>query len=346
MNIVYSPPVNKKRLTYIDILRGFAIILVCMGHLLNSAGPDNVRFSRFIYTFHMPLFMAISGFVAAYMTDFSYQELAWKERLANEGRFIWKKFVHLMVPYMAWPCLVYPFFFKTYHAFADYASIFNHLFIVNDSLWFLLCLFNLFVIFAFYKLAHSCCKRDSVWINLLILGVMFGVLKGAFDLSHWVPLRSVISYFIPFFMGVFMGQYPTFYRYLSENERVYTLGLLTIPLIGGFYMHDPDDFTGKVSRLICGCASVPLFFYWFKNHNWHPRLASALSYLGRNTMIIYILHNAWIPTTWDFSAYKLPFLIKFSMYPILSIMMILPVLAVNLLLEQSVLTRRLLLGRK
>lgn len=337
---------NKPRLTYIDILRGFAIILVCMGHLLNSAGPDNVRFSRFIYTFHMPLFMAISGFVAAYVTNFDYQELTWKSRLANEAHFVWKKFIHIMIPYMAWPCLVYPFFFKTYQKFADYPSIFNHLFIINDSLWFLLCLFNLSVCFAIYKLARSCCKRDSVWINLLILGAIGGVLAGIFSLTHWEPLRSVISYFIPFFIGILMGQYQTLYHYLVENERVYTLGLLIIPLIGGFYMSDPDAFVGKASRLICGCASIPLFFYWFRNHDWNPRLGSALSYLGRNTMIIYILHNAWIPTRWDFSAYDLPFLVKFSMYPILSIMMILPVLAVNLLLEQSALTRRLLLGRK
>lgn len=293
----------------------------------------------------MPLFMAISGFVAAYATHFEYQSQSWKERFFNEGRFVWKKFVHIMIPYMAWPCLVDPFFFKTHQAWADYSDIFNHLFIINDALWFLLCLFNLSVCFALYKLARSWCKQDSVWINLLILGVIGGGLIGAFSLTHWDPLRSVISYFIPFFIGIFMGQYPTFYRHLSENERVYTIGLLTIPLIAGFYMHDPDAFAGKAARLVCGCASIPLFFYWFRNHVWNPRLASTLSYLGRNTMIIYILHNVWIPE-WDFSSYNLPFLVKFSMYPILSVMMILPVLAVNLLLEQSTLTRRLLLGRK
>lgn len=336
---------NKERLVYIDILRGFAIILVCMGHLLNHTGPDNVRFSRFIYTFHMPLFMAISGFVTAYVTRFDYPGSTWKERFVIEGRFIWKKFVHIMIPYLAWPCLVYPFFFKTHQAWADYSDIFNHLFIINDSLWFLLCLFNLSVCFAFYKLARSCRKQDSLWLNLLILGVIGGALAGIFSSTHWDPLRSVLSYFIPFFIGVFMGQYPTCYRHLTQNERVYTLGLLAIPLLAGYYMQDPDAVSGKLARLICGCASIPLFFYWFRNHDWNPRLGSVLSYLGRNTMIIYILHNVWIPEL-DFSAYDLPFMVKFSMYPLLSIMMILPVLAVNLLLEQSAFTRRLLLGRK
>lgn len=47
----------------IDTLKGFLIILVILGHLigsLNVYGGDKIW--NFIYTFHMPLFVLISGY--------------------------------------------------------------------------------------------------------------------------------------------------------------------------------------------------------------------------------------------------------------------------------------------
>lgn len=53
------------RLTYIDIARGIAILLVVIGHLnqfyRNNLDISNPKMLSFIYTFHMPLFFIISG---------------------------------------------------------------------------------------------------------------------------------------------------------------------------------------------------------------------------------------------------------------------------------------------
>lgn len=54
-----------KRNELLDILKGFAIILVVLGHsvqYLLGNNNENWLFS-FIYSFHMPLFMFISGYV-------------------------------------------------------------------------------------------------------------------------------------------------------------------------------------------------------------------------------------------------------------------------------------------
>lgn len=50
-----------KRLYYIDNLRGLLIILVVLGHCIQNLDLDfdhNIVF-RYIYSFHMPLFMFI-----------------------------------------------------------------------------------------------------------------------------------------------------------------------------------------------------------------------------------------------------------------------------------------------
>ena len=50
---------NKERLYYLDIARGFAILLIVLGHLTSS---DNI-FVKWIYSFHLILFFIISGYL-------------------------------------------------------------------------------------------------------------------------------------------------------------------------------------------------------------------------------------------------------------------------------------------
>ena len=52
------------RISFIDQLKGITILLVVIGHLIeHNAGRDNFLWT-FIYSFHMPLFMFISGYLA------------------------------------------------------------------------------------------------------------------------------------------------------------------------------------------------------------------------------------------------------------------------------------------
>ena len=55
---------TKARLCYLDVLKGILIILVILGHVVQSTVLDylhNLLF-RFIYLFHMLLLFAVSGF--------------------------------------------------------------------------------------------------------------------------------------------------------------------------------------------------------------------------------------------------------------------------------------------
>lgn len=47
----------KERMEYIDIAKGIGILLVIAGHLFAYRGP----ISRWIFSFHMPLFFILSG---------------------------------------------------------------------------------------------------------------------------------------------------------------------------------------------------------------------------------------------------------------------------------------------
>lgn len=55
----------KQRILYFDWIKGLAIILVVMGHLYTfSETTSGNLINKLIGSFHMPLFMYVSGFVA------------------------------------------------------------------------------------------------------------------------------------------------------------------------------------------------------------------------------------------------------------------------------------------
>ena len=63
----------QNRIVYIDALRGFAILLVIVGHLIQfnySSGIENPIFN-IIYSFHMPLFFFISGYVHSFSKKYT-----------------------------------------------------------------------------------------------------------------------------------------------------------------------------------------------------------------------------------------------------------------------------------
>lgn len=84
------------RIIALDIAKAICIILVVMGHYV----PDNspawyVLVHDVIYTFHMPLFMFVSGYVY----------IATKKRITY-GDFLLKKVRRLMVPYLTTSVMV------------------------------------------------------------------------------------------------------------------------------------------------------------------------------------------------------------------------------------------------
>ena len=84
-----------KRIREIDVLRGYATVLVVVGHIIQYviAAPnefDNSIVFRFIYSFHMPLFFFISGF-CIYRSNKTY---GWKWIIAKGKQ--------LVIPFCVW----------------------------------------------------------------------------------------------------------------------------------------------------------------------------------------------------------------------------------------------------
>lgn len=114
---------------FYDNIRGFSIILVVVGHAIQLAFPndfDSILMFRLIYSFHMPLFMFLSGLVT-YKKD-RHIDLLWLEN----------KFFCLVVPFVSW--VVVPFIFRS--NWVDFLPYIKKVIINPDwSNWFLWILF-------------------------------------------------------------------------------------------------------------------------------------------------------------------------------------------------------------
>ena len=90
-----------ERLVHIDIMKGFAIVLVVMGHLyIPYTDYLNETLNQMIYSFHMPLFIFLSGFVFHSAGD-----------LSTIKKSVIKRCITLLIPYIGFLSL-YCFIFR------------------------------------------------------------------------------------------------------------------------------------------------------------------------------------------------------------------------------------------
>lgn len=159
------------RLYYLDNLKGLLIILVILGHAIQFTLPDyeNAFAFRFIYSFHMPLFFFISGY------------------LANRGCFkkgvISKRVLQLLVPFVIW-ALIGPLLKS---GTLDLAGFIDTLLYPDKGLWFLYNLFVYSAIFTGVEWLHEKAKINR-WIivggGYIVLGALMVVFLTKFNCTQ------------------------------------------------------------------------------------------------------------------------------------------------------------------
>ena len=95
---------QKQRLVEYDKAKGFAIFLVVLGHLVATDAPENhhwmSQLKDIIYSFHMPFFMFLSGFMLFY----SLPEI---KKWEDYKRLIRKKSKRLVPPFLFFAILIF-----------------------------------------------------------------------------------------------------------------------------------------------------------------------------------------------------------------------------------------------
>lgn len=286
---------ENKQIEWINILRGFAIFLIVIGHAIGySKGLKGV--SRYLSSFYVPLFFFISGYL------FNENK---EEKICT---YIKRKAKKILIPYFVFAilCLI------PYYLFGGEVqsnlnsknnisnSIFTSLCAVlygsghgnslpqNSPLWFLPCYFIVVII---AKLVYDKTKKfkyKSAFLSILFL-IIGGIFYTYFNAAYPFGFETALVMLYFYFLGHQLKQIN-----VSSNKVKVAIGVTS--LIAGFIIH---LFNGRISCMnndyknnylifiLSASFTVIGYSYLFSLIKKCP----PLSYLGKHTIPILVVHK-------------------------------------------------------
>ena len=210
-----------KRNGYIDFVKGAAILLVLVGHaiqycygadyFLREAYFDNPLFD-FIYSFHMPLFMAVSGYLLHYTLSHR-----------TEYEMVVRRVRQLGLPILSFGCLAFAIKWAVSPQY-DVVECVKGLFMTcAGNLWFLWALlYNQLLLLLIHRLG------DKVWMYVLV-----GLLIYFIPDSSYLPARYTFLY--PFLVvGYLTGKHSLGRVYVGKRCLCLSVSMLLL-YVGSLY---------------------------------------------------------------------------------------------------------------
>lgn len=210
-----------RRNGYIDFVKGTAILLVLVGHaiqychgavyFLRGEYFDNPLFA-FIYTFHMPLFMAVSG----YLLQRTLTHRA-------EGEVALRRLRQLGIPVLSFGILAFAIKWAAHPIYSVAECLKELLHTCRGNLWFLWALlYNQLLLLLIHRMG------DRGWMYVLA-----GLLIYLIPDSSCIPARYTFLY--PFLViGYMTGKYSLSELYAGKRRMGISVSMMLL-YIGGLY---------------------------------------------------------------------------------------------------------------
>lgn len=287
----------------IDAVKGFAILLVMVGHciVLNGLAPTDPYIYDMIKSVQMPLFMLVSGVLASYGVKKSGRGSGMKK--------IPQRAVSYLVPFFSWFVLAYLWTngkAGTLSLSTFVTELKELLFQTDRGLWFLMTLFVATVCaMAAQAAADKFCKKKSAKAPVFI-GISF-----VFYVLFFVQSRSgniflspslMLQYFPFYLLGYVANGYvdPAFSQRIRGAKKIAIGGIL---LSGAFFaamaigldLAKPvDGITALVVQMTASLLGT-VFCYgavYGLNLQYQKKTGKPgfLSFVGIYTLEIYVLH--------------------------------------------------------
>ena len=296
----------------INILRGWAIFLVVVGHLPFLNKVILYRFIRtLIYSFHMPLFMMISGYLFG---KFSRERVIGS--FAGYRNFLIKKAKRFIPAYFLTMLLLGSTKFiigKLIPLKHPFTSTSLFMMFVNPlkggfvtHLWFL---YTLLIIFLIYPLFEKLLWRFSEHIRTIIyLGIYF------LPLPYFFCLNLVGKYLVYFYLGDMIAQKRWIKQWKSLRKKSALVGIIALFLILNGWINSKVAFEIHIKQCLFFITSI---LGSFGSYLWILELMEKKSFftqffniLGFYGFEIYLFHTLGSESF----AYVVKFLAPFKVF--------------------------------
>lgn len=291
------------RLVTLDILKGIGIILVVIGHMIGN--QLNIR--PWIYAFHMPMFFMIAG----YCFD--------KHKYPDIGKFAWQRMRTLLIPCLYF-IIISILLMPEYIVEKQYEKLKTDL---PGALWFLPMLFLVEIV------AYRLTEINNVW-KILILSIC--ALFSLYIRSLELPTIHRDTQFPMSLFFYLLGNYMrSFYKVRSFlTERLFSkilyliIGILGCTLTYLYVYIDALQHNQCVLNyfnigMLLACLSSIAGLICISILLIQTQANSAITYIGRNTLIIMCVHCILISMV-DY--YLRPIVPIFAIYKPLSILLV------------------------
>ena len=347
---------SKQRLHHFDVIKGIAILLVVMGHVLIMGihGIDKAFLFKLIDKIHMPLFFFISGY-------FTYKLVENKVALPN----IWVRFKQLIIPFIC-VSAIWTLYFPHSGLQSPLSSSFKGLYldVWKNGYWFTLCLFELILLY--YVIVAISNKIRKKYISVLLVLIIYTItffVSNIFksDLSNYLSLELVVKFMPIFIFGTICHKYKDKFENALSNNIIFTLSILIgaislyytcyfweFPLIP-YYLNIFITIIFQICLIAIAFNVIKAWCqaeYAQENPSWIIR---KLQFLGKESLAIYLLHYFFLfPMTWlrqPMIEMGLGFMPLFAVSLIIAIMIIAVTLGVSHIISKSRFLASVLLGK-
>lgn len=260
--------IMKSRLLYIDNLKCLLILLVVLGHCLQDTGCDsnNVLF-RFIYSFHIPLFMAVSGYVS--------------QKKNTPWATIQKRALQLVVPFLAWGIIK--------SCITPTIQLLDIIKYPDKGLWFLLALFFITLII---KLCEEISKATKINIGIVIFSSVAVLYYIAFYIRFQLFGIQFVAWQLPFYC---LGWYIKNHSFTLNKQTAAIM--LVISIFASCLWHEAQITNTLathalsphaweiIQSVVCACLAIVSYISFFKFY-CDKRIA-IIDWIGKHTLPLY-----------------------------------------------------------
>lgn len=267
---------NEKRLDWLDVAKGYGILFVIYAH------TDYGFIGNLLYTFHVPLFFFLSGFVFSNKYDFK--------------TFFIKKIKAIVIPYFLYGIPM--FISQVVYMKTPVLELLKDFVIQRRlwTLWFIACLFWLNILF------YWVVTLGKTYLKMgLLVAVIFaaGICYFEFGGPNLPWNMDICLTMVPFFfVGYVCKNYYDKLRGIinSVSKSVITfiicvvinqgLGILSIKLTGAtmdVFHNQYGIWPLTYISAFAGIGAIVIFSHWF--------ISRPIKYIGRYSMIYFAWHQ-------------------------------------------------------
>lgn len=286
---------ESKRINWIDSCKGFAIGMVVCGHVVQGYIKANIFTNKVgflksaeaaIYSFHMPMFLILSGFLCGY---------SYLSKMPRKKERFLAAILNILFVYFFWSILHWSakYFFSTN---VNGRVLMQDLFLISvrpmAPYWYLYILVILYL--GFYYLEGIRIRKSIVLIVLYFIAC----LPLFVNITHFGGLNELMRFSFFFYIGLYSSKAENKLLFQRNNKKI-TLGfifvaivLLVITWIYRINMIQDVKVIGTFGGLVISIGVMKIFqSKSFLSEN------KVFKFLGHYSLEIYVAHS-YVLTVW------------------------------------------------